>query len=205
MAENKVTLPAQTRDSSIRNGGKKTYRDGLVAGVVYGPDTEPFAIKVEPKALAAALTTSYARNAVIELELDGKTYSTMLKSTQFEPVRREITHFDLCVVDNEQTVVIDVPVNPTGRSAGEKLGGRMQIVSRTLKVACAVKDIPVAIEHDVTPLQVGEQVYVDEMSAPEGCEIRFKHKFPVILIAARRGVKAPGEGEAASAEAEPAA
>ncbi len=198
MAENKISLPAQLRDSSLRRGAKKTYRAGLVAGVVYGPNTEPFTIKVDPRDLAIALTTPFARNAVIHLEVDGKTYQTMLKDTQFDVVRREITHFDLCVVTDDQKIVLDVPVRPVGRSAGEKLGGLLQIVSRNVKVACAVKDIPEAIEFDVTKLQVSDSVYVDEMTAPEGAEIRFKHRFPVILIAARRGAKKAEEEEVAA-------
>lgn len=196
MAENKVTLPAQSRDSSIRRGGKKTYRAGLVAGVVYGGGVEPFTIQVDPRDLATALTTPYGRNAVIELEVEGKTYSTMLKDTQFEAVRREITHFDLFIVSPEQTVLLDVPVKPVGRSAGEKLGGLLQVVSRTVKLRCAVKDIPEHIGHDVTALEVGDGVYVDEMTAPEGSTIVYKHRFPVIRVANRRGAKKAAEAEA---------
>ena len=203
MAENNVTLPAQRRDSSIRNGGKKTYREGMVAGVVYGKGTEPFTIKVDPRDLATALTTAYGRNAVITLDVDGETTNCMLKDTQFEPVRREITHFDLYVVTPEQSVLIDVPVEPVGKSVGEKLGGLMQVVSRTVKLRCAVKDIPVSVKHDVTKLQVTDQVYIDEMAAPEGCTLFYKNRFPVIRIASRRGAK-KGEEETTTAAAAPA-
>ena len=80
-----------------------------------------------------------------------------------------------------------------------KLGGLLQIVSRTVNVRCKVEDIPF-VEH-VTDVELSEAVYVDEMSAPDACSLEFKHRFPVIRIAARRGAKKQAE-EAATEEAE---
>lgn len=180
-------LSAQTRDTSIKRGGRKTLQEGLIPGVVYGPKTEPFGVKCELKALHLALTTNYGRNAVISLDLDGASYNCMVKETQFDVVKRVITHVDFYVVEDEQSVTLDVPVEPTGKSAGEKLGGLMQVVSRTVKVNCKVKDIPPTVQHDVTEMELGDAVYINEMSAPEGCELFFKNRFPVIRVAARRG------------------
>jgi large subunit ribosomal protein L25 len=196
MANEVITLPAQSRDSSIRNGGKKAYRAGMVAGVVYGGGVEPFAIQADPRDIATVLTTEFGRNQVFEIDVDGKRHLCMAKDSQFDPVRRALTHMDFYVVKPEQVVLLDVPVKPEGRSLGEKLGGLLQITSRTVKVRCAVKDIPVAVTHEVSKLQVGDQVYVDELAAPEGCEIVYKHKFPVIRIAARRGAKRVDDAEA---------
>lgn len=204
MANETTTLSAQRRDSSIRNGGKKAYRQGLIAGVVYGNGVEPFTVQADPRDVAAALTTRFGRNAVLNLEVEGETHLCMVKDTQFDPVRREITHMDLYVVTPEQTVTLEIPVKPSGQAIGQKLGGLLQVTSRTVKVRCAVKDIPEAVTHEVGPLQVGDQVYVDEMTAPEGCELVFKNRFPVIRIASRRGAvrqDAAAEATAESAEA----
>lgn len=193
-----VSLPVQPRDSGVRNGGKKAYRAGLVAGVVYGKGVEPVNVQADPRDVAAALTTEFARNQVLSIEVGGKSYQCMLKDTQFDPVRRQMTHMDLYVVSPDQFVVLDVPVRPEGKAIGEKLGGMLQVASRTVRLRCRVKDIPAAVTHDVTKLQVGDQVYVDEMTAPEGCELVFKNKFPVIRIASRRGAKREDEAEAAA-------
>lgn len=195
MANQTVTLSAQRRDSSIRNGGKKAYRAGSIAGVVYGKGVEPFTVEVEPKAIAETLTTAYGRNAVFNLDVDGSSHLCMVKDTQFNPVRRELTHLDFYVVDPNQSITVDVPVEPVGKAIGEKLGGLLQITSRTVKVRCKVKDIPATVTHDVTDMQVTDQVYVDEMTAPDGCELVFKNRFPVIRIASRRGAK---KGDAAA-------
>lgn len=199
-----TTLTAQTRDTSIKRGGKKTLQEGLIPGVVYGPKTEPVGVKCDLKDLHSVLTTNYGRNAVIALNIDGTSYNCMVKETQFDVVKRSITHVDFYVVEDEQSVTLDVPVEPVGKSAGEKLGGLMQVVSRTVKVNCKVKDIPPTVQHDVSDMELGEALYIDELTAPEGCELFFKNRFPVIRVAARRGAVAETEEETGEEESETA-
>ena len=201
MATERLILPAQPRDTSIKRGGKKTVAEGLIPGVVYGRTTDPFGVKCDLRDLEAALTTDFGRNAVFTLDLDGTGYSCMVKDTQFDVVRREITHVDFYVVEDEQQITLDVPVEPVGKSAGEAIGGLLQTVSRTVKVSCKVKDIPPSVTHDVTALQLGDAVYVDEMTAPDGCALVYKNRFPVIRVAVRRGARAAAAAAAEAAEA----
>ncbi|MFT6398202.1 MAG: large subunit ribosomal protein L25 [Bradymonadia bacterium] len=196
-----ITLSAQARDTSIKRCGRRTLEEGLIPGVVYGPKTESFGVKCDLKDLHGVLTTNYGRNAVIALTIDGSTYNCMVKETQFDVVKRSITHVDFYVVEDEQPVTLDVPVEPVGTSAGEKLGGLMQVVSRTIKVNCKVKDIPPTVQHDVTEMDLGDALYIDEIAAPEGCEIFFKNRFPVIRVAVRRGALVDETEEAEGEEA----
>ncbi|MFT4704019.1 MAG: large subunit ribosomal protein L25 [Bradymonadia bacterium] len=195
----RMTLEAQTREPGAKRASRKLVREGMIAGVVYGKNVEPFAVKVAPKALKSVLLTDMGRNNVFGISVDGKEHACMVKDTQFDPIRREITHVDFYVVTEEQSLVLDVPVKTVGRSEGERNGGLLQVVSRTVKIRCAVKNIPTAVEHDITAMDLAEQVYVDELTAPEGCELVFNHRFPVIKVATRRGAKvdeADGEAEA---------
>lgn len=200
----RMTLQGESRVVGAKRSGKKTLRTGRIPAVVYGKGVEPFALSLDPKELEAALSTEFGRNYVFDVAYDGKTYSVMLKDSQFNPVRREMTHVDLWVVAPEQEIVIDVPVATQGRSKGEVVGGLLQIVSRTVKVRCQVKDIPPAVTHDVTGVDLAEQVYVDEMTAPEGCTLEFKNRFPVIRVATRRGAKKAEEAAPAAEAAAPA-
>lgn len=197
----RMTLQGESRPVGVKRAGKKTVRQGRIPAVVYGKGVEPFALSLDPKELESALRTDFARNNVFDVAYDGATHSVMLKDSQFDPIRREMTHVDLWVVRPEQEIVIDVPVRALGKSKGEQVGGLLQIVSRTVKVRCKVQDIPAAVTHDVTEIDLSEQVYVDEMTAPEGCSLEFKNRFPVIRVATRRGAKKAQE-EAAAEEAE---
>ncbi|MCB9506878.1 MAG: 50S ribosomal protein L25 [Myxococcales bacterium] len=184
-----MTLAAEPRTVGVKRGGAKTVRAGLIPGVVYGSAVEPFAISIEPKDLDAVMATEFGANKVFDLAVGDKRHLCMVKDTQFDVVRRHLTHVDLYVVDPEQSIVLDVPVRPEGKSAGERLGGLLQVVSRTVRVRCKVKDIPPVVLHDVTEVGLGDQVSIDQMTAPAQTEFVFKHRFPVIRVAARRGGK----------------
>jgi len=184
-----LTLSAVPRPAGVKRGGAKTVRAGQIPGVVYGPAVAPFPVAVEPKDLSAVLATPHGANAVFHLDVEGVRHLCMVKDSQIDVVKRNVTHLDFYVVDPEQAIVVDVPVQPEGKSAGEKLGGLLQVVSRTVRVRCKVKDIPVAVTHDVSDVGLGDQVSIEQFTAPENTEFVFKHRFPVIRIAARRGGK----------------
>jgi large subunit ribosomal protein L25 len=196
MSTTRPTLEVTKRDAGNKGIGRRLRASGLIPGVIYGNKVEPVPVAIEPKKLFPVLTTDYGFNAVFNVECDGVTYQCMMKDRQFNPVRRNITHVDLYVVKNEQTVELNSPVSTVGRSAGEKLGGRLQIVSRTVRIRCKVADVPPSIPHDVTTMELGEAIYITQMTPPEGCEFVYRHRFPVIRIARKRGAKVAADGEA---------
>ena len=190
MAQEVMTLNAAAREAGSKGMARQVRRDGMIPGVVYGNGTEGVCVQVAPRELKTVLKTEYGFNRVFQLDVEGVgARQCMLREWQFDSVRREMTHCDFLVVSDDQYVTIHVPVEPTGKSAGVAMGGRLDIVSRTVKVRCKVKDIPAKVEHDVTSLNIGESAYIDEMTAPEGCEFVFSHRYPVIRIARKRGAK----------------
>jgi large subunit ribosomal protein L25 len=195
----KLTLQATTRTTGSKGERKQARRDGLVPAVVYGRGEEGKAIFVEPKALKVVLSTAYAFNNVFDLAIEGsEPVQCMVKAHQIDPVRRNITHVDFYRVTDEQMVMIDVPVEATGTAVGVKMGGRLQIVSRAVKLRCAVRDIPATVPHDVTKVQVSESVYIDEITPPEGCEFMYRNRYPVIRVARKRGAKVGAATEEAA-------
>lgn len=205
MSVEPISLNAEARETGSKSRARSVRREGRIPGVVYGNGVEGVSVSVDPKELEVALRTEYGFNKVIALEVNGKTHRCMVREYQFDSVRRVMTHVDFLVIDDDQEVVVEVPVATTGKSEGVAMGGRLDIVSRAVKVRCKVKDIPSIIEHDVTKLQISEQVYIDEINEPEGCSFEFNHRFPVIRIARKRGARvgqAAEETTEAAAEAE---
>lgn len=190
MSNEKMTVPARIREPGTKGATRRLRLEGRLPGVLYGRTTEPQPVSVDPGELAEALTTPYGFNNVFVLDLDGASHQVMVKERQFDPIRRELTHVDFYVVEDEQVITIDVPVETVGRSVGEKLGGRLSVVSRTVKLSCAVRDIPATVPHDVSSLNVLDSAYIDEMTEPAGCTFVYKNRYPVIRVAKKRGAKA---------------
>lgn len=195
MNTERLTLEVQSRAPGLKGPSRRVRVAGLVPGVIYGSGSEPVSISVEPKLLETALRSEFGFNYAFQVKLDGEanTRLCMLKARQFDPVRRVITHIDLLNVSEEREVEIRVPVKPVGRSAGERAGGRLQVVTRDVLLRCKVKDIPAAVEHDVTPAGLGESIYIDQITPPAGCEFVYKNRFPVMLIARKRGATDDGD------------
>ena len=199
MLEHVISLRAEVREGAGKNANRRVRAGGLLPAVVYGDGVENATIAVSPKELTTALSNPYIFNSVFRLEREGQEpVLCMIKERQFDSVRRVLTHVDFLAVSPERFVTIDVPVDPQGKSEGEKLGGRLVVVSRSVKLRCRVKDIPVSVPHDVSPLRVSESVYVDEMTAPAGCELVYKNRFPVIRVARKRGAKVQADSDSDS-------
>lgn len=189
MAETANNLKATTRNAGAKSVVRAVRREGLVPGVVYGHDIEGVLVSVDPRELESVLTTDYAYNAAFDLEIDGKdTHKVMVRELQFDSVRRVVTHVDFKVVQDDERVEVEVPVKTTGTAKGVVEGGRLDLVRRAVKIVTTVSNIPVAVIQDVTPLKIGDQIYIDEMEAPEGSTFMFNHRYPVIRVARRRVV-----------------
>lgn len=200
MAEQANILKATSRTAGAKSVVRAVRRAGLVPGVVYGHDIEGVLVSVDPRELEEVLRTEYTYNAAFDLVIDDKdTHKVMVRDLQFDSVRRAVTHVDFKVVREDERVVIDVPVKTEGIAKGVVKGGRMDLIRRSVKVVTTVSNIPIAITQDVTALDIGDQVYIDEMEAPEGSAFQFNHRYPVIRVVRRR-VIVDVEEEAADEE-----
>lgn len=201
MSVEPISLNALVRETGSKGRARSVRREGRIPGIVYGSGIEGVSVSVDPKELEVALRTEYGFNKVIALEVDGTVHRCMVREYQFDSVRRVMTHADFLVIRDDQEVVVEVPVATTGKSEGVAMGGRLETVSRTVRVRCEVQNIPAVVEHDVTKLQISEAVYIDEIEPPEGCEFVFNHRYPVIRIARKRGARTGQAAEAETTEA----
>lgn len=186
--------------SSVAN---KVRRAGLVPGVVYGAGTENTMVALEPKALTKALNSSFGLNQLINLKIQGREGEllTICRDVQVHPVRRTIRHVDFFSITPDQKIQVKLPIRLTGRSAGQKIGGRLLFVRRFVTVECTAKTMPDAITMALEPFNLGDIVGVEDLPFPEGVKPVYRKAFKIFEIkAARAAKKTDEEAEAASAE-----
>ena len=104
---------------------------------------------------------------------------------QIDAIRRNPTHVDFLAIDLKKTLAVMVPVQPVGKSQGEIEGGTLQLVRHEVEVYCLPTNIPTSIEIDVTALNIGEVVHIDELSLPEGVESQHDVNFTVLTVVGR--------------------
>ena len=193
-----TTLSAALRTETGKCPNHRLRAQGLVPATVYGLDLEPMNVSVRAKDLAGIIQSTRGVNTIIALEAEGAPrQEVIIRDFQIHPLRRKLVHCDFLRVKADQMVVVTVPLATVGKAAAEKLGGRIRILSREMKVTCLGKDIPDRIVYDVTALATGRTVYAAEVPLPEGVNPGWRHNFPVLAVAAPKAAEV--EEEAAGA------
>lgn len=205
------SIQVESRTETGKSAARAARRSGLVPGVCYGPTQEPFNFTIAPDEINRVLFSDTGRNSVMSFELGGSSHTVMVWDLDRDPIKRNPTHVDFRVVKPDDVVVVEVPVRTEGVAIGMEFGGSLTPVRRTVKVRCTVKEIPLALVHDVTNLNLGENVLASELAPPENGEIVYKSDFVVLQMLAPRAVEevveveGEGEGEEGEEAAAPAA
>jgi large subunit ribosomal protein L25 len=103
---------------------------------------------------------------LVHLNIDGKSYKAIMKDIQFHPVTDHILHVDFIEVFEDRPAIIKIPVEITGSSIGIKNGGKLRLRRRNLKVKGLVKYIPDTLNIDVTKVDIGDVIKIDDLSYP---------------------------------------
>ena len=107
---------------------------------------------------------------VVDLNIDGKVVNAIMKDIQFHPVTDAILHVDFYQINEENPIVMEVPVQLEGLAEGVKAGGKLALQMRKLKVKALYNVIPERLNIDVTSLALGKTIKVGELNF-EGLEL----------------------------------
>lgn len=188
----------------------------MIPGVLYGKG-HTRAIVVGERDLRAALTGSSGLHAIVDVVLEGQKtpHHAVLKDYQQHPIRGTLTHVDFHEVRLDQPIQATVSIQLVGDAPGSKVGGVIQQVSREIRVEALPALIPEHIEADLSGLDVGEILRLEDLPTIEGVTyLDDVHETVLATCSLPRGLteadeEAEGEetdGEAAAdGEAAPAA
>ena len=156
---------------------------------------------IEKEAQAFAVTTDAVRKLVytpdihlVNLTIDGKECTAILKDIQFHPVKDTILHMDFLQVVADKPIVMEVPTVLNGLAAGVKLGGKLQQAIRKIKVKALYANIPEKLTVDVTELGLGKSIKVGDLSF-EGLELVTPAQTVVCSVAATRASREAANGK----------
>ncbi len=161
-------LQVELRDGKGKGYAREVRRAGLIPGVIYGHKQDPINIQF-PEAGIRRITRHGGENVLINISITDRDEETvMIKEIQVHPITRHILHTDFVRVSLEEMFTTHVPIILVGEPAGLEDGGILEFPLRELLIECQVGQIPEDIKVDVSALNIGDQIRVEDVSLPEG-------------------------------------
>ncbi|WP_300793194.1 50S ribosomal protein L25/general stress protein Ctc [uncultured Bacteroides sp.] len=196
-----IEIKGSLRTETGKKATRELRKSNSVPCVLYGINKDE---KGNQVATHFTVTNDGLRNLVytphiyvVDLNIDGKIVTAIMKDIQFHPVTDKILHVDFLQIDESNPIVMEVPVKLEGLAEGVKAGGKLALQVRKLKVKALYNLIPERLIVDVTNLGLGKTIKVGELNY-EGLQILNAKEAVVCavkLTRAARGAQAAASGK----------
>lgn len=174
--------------------GKKATRDlrsqRMVPGVIYGGEE---AIHFYAPILAFRDIVYTPDFALAEIKVGDKSYTTLLKDLQLDPVTDKLIHADFQQLVDDRKIIANIPLKFNGQAKGVLAGGRFVSKMKSLKIRTYPKYLIEKIDVDITKLKLNENIRVEDVQL-ENIEIMNSPRQPIASIVLTRALKQAESG-----------
>ncbi len=187
-----LVLNIEKREEIGKGGARKLRRAGYIPGILYSPhkDDPEIPIKVLKKEFHKIFAGD-SEHHVLNLNLENEEVMAVIKEIQRDPIKSDVLHVDFFKVFKGEKVIVEVPIELIGESKGVKKGGILEHLLREIEIEAIPSQIPDAIEIDISDLDLGDTLLVEDLKLPEGVEAVTPLETAVVSILA------PTKGEEA--------
>jgi len=188
----KVSLSGSPRENVGKKDAKKVRREGNIPCVVYGgKEQHHFVAKYQDFEKLVFSPDVF----LVNIEIDGNTYPSVMQEVQYHPVTDKILHADFVEISETKPITVGVPVQIEGSSPGVMAGGQMIKKMHRLRVSGLVKDLPDLIKVDISDLMIGNSVKIRDMEAENISFLDPANAVIVRVKTARTATEIEGEEE----------
>ena len=189
-----VSLSGSPRENVGRKGAEELRRNGRIPGVIYGGQSQvPFSVSRNDwdKIVARPDTLQ------INIEVAGKTFSTIIQEQQQNPVTDLVTHVDLLELTPGKEVRTTLPVRTVGVSEGVRSGGKLVINYRKVRISGKPEAIPDEIIVDISAMKIGDMIRVRDIKL-DGCKVLEAEASAIVSVQQTRAAMADAAAAAAA-------
>ncbi|MEH2246353.1 50S ribosomal protein L25/general stress protein Ctc [Nostoc sp.] len=193
---------AITVESQKRLEGSKPRalrRSGLIPANLYGhKGTESISLTIDAKTVERLLKRASVNNTLIDLNITDVPWrgKALLRELQMHPAKGTPYHLSFFAVAGHGDMTVEVPLRFLGNAVGVKQeGGFLDTVITELQVSCAPENIPEIIEIDVSNLQIGDSLRIQELVLPQGVTVLGDTE-QVVVSVSQPQISAAAEDEA---------
>ena len=178
----RYNLSVEVREDTGKGVARSLRRSGLVPAVIYGKSRPSQALTVNPE----DLKNKMSGNAIFDLSItatgDEIKETVMIKEVQKDPIKGELLHIDFHHISMDEKITVNVSLNLIGEAPGVREGGVLQQLLREVEIECLPLDIPEALQLDISKLEMGNSMLVNDLEVPENIEIKTPFDEAIVTI-----------------------
>ena len=160
-----IKMVAAVRHTFGKGAARKFRAAGRTPAVIYGHGTDPVHITVDAHEIALVLRH---KNALLDLNIDGKQQTVLVKSATKDAVTQIIEHIDMVTLVLGERVHVEVPVHIVGEAMG---GHTIDLIHKTVKLEVAATSIPDFVEVVFNKEGDGFHVTAADVKLPAGAKL----------------------------------
>ena len=185
-------LVAEVRTGTGKGAARQARRQGNVPGVVYGGGQDPLALNFDYYPLLKKLKAGRFLSTLFNLKVAGEDdVRVICRGVQRDVVKDHPIHVDLMWLRGNSRINLFIHVTFINHEAapGIKRGGTLTVVRNEVELEVTADDIPDHITVDLTGLNVGDVIHINDIALPEGARPTISRNFVVANISAPSGLR----------------
>jgi large subunit ribosomal protein L25 len=208
MAKEIPDLVAEARTGSGKGAARQARRNGKVPGIVYGDHKDPVSIQFDFNTLLTQLRAGRFMSTLWNLKVEGQDdVRVICRGVQKDVVKDLPTHIDFMRLRRTSKVNLFIPVEfiNQDKCPGLRKGGTLVTVRNEIELIVTAGDIPDHVTVDLSGLEVGDGIHVNDITLPAGSKPTIDRNFAIANIAAPSALRSGGgddETEEVAEEAE---
>ena len=165
-----LEIQVEARDKQRKRDARRLLRDGKIPAILYGPKMTAVTLALDKKEFSRRVAGLQGSH-LVRLKSASATLAekvALVKDMQFHPISGDVIHADFYEVDLSAKIQVHVPLHFVGKAVGVVNGGVLQPILREIEVECLPLDIPEFFNVDVTALDIGDSVHIEDLQMPDG-------------------------------------
>ncbi len=170
-----IILDAKLRNEYGKSASRKLRSRGLIPAVLYGRKKKSVPLSLDSNQLKKIVGEGAREGTLVDLTIttdkESQKRKVLLKELQVHPAKSDCLHVDFYEIDVSKKVTVPVSVKIVGKAKGEEDGGILKQVKREIEVRCLPSNIPEYIEIDVSNLELGKSIHMEDIKLEEEIEL----------------------------------
>ena len=199
-----MKFTAFERSMQGTGASRRLRNSGKTPGIVYGGSGEPKLIELDHNALWHTLKKEAFHASILDMELAGQTSKVLLRDYQMHPFKQLVLHIDFQRVEANTMLHMKVPLHYSGEENSPAVKADKCLINHVvneIEVNCLPADLPEFIAVDLSNLESGKSLHLDDIQLPKGVKAVTHGKPNPVLVSVTVPVEEEIVAPVAAAEA----